>query len=984
MAGSDDDPGGSSARTLVAPTVRADPPGRGPETAPASAESSPALTGTFGRFRIERELGRGGMGIVYAAFDPELERRVALKVLPRAPSDDAQARLVREARAMARLASPHVVTVFEVGTLDGQTFVAMEVMERGTLLDWLQAQRRPLREILGAFIASGRGLADAHAASLVHRDFKPANVLRARDGRFAVTDFGLARDAAGGPAARSDRRSEPVAVPRARALGDVTATGWVLGTPQYMAPEQWDNDAVTPATDQFAFCVALWEAVAGERPFRGDGDTLRAAVMRGPAAVAPSRVPRALRSILLRGLESDPGARWRSMDALIAALVRVQRRPQRIALAAAAAGVLAVGAIGAAVFARPGAPAATCVPARDPDAIWTPAVRAALVARGLGAGADLVDADVRDWHARWAAACEDATPVERACLDGVVGHLAAVVHAAAEVPLDAASADPLRGMLVPPAVCHAAQPPRLLARWSDAAERELAALATLEHAKVRDEPLPDPPVLASAGSADPCRELVALRERMELGAGSDDQDALASAEHCADDALVAGTLARELDFDSEPYTRTAYDRLLGELAGYDRDGDPVVHAEVALDRAWDAYDDLAFDAALAGFREARDAYASRGLVRSALDASTVEMRIRFARWSPSDRTGFAQDLARARDAGRGTYTTSPLDIFDVLSRWYDEPAAAHASRPPGNGAEQTVHVTGVVIDAAGKPVVGAVVAAGGGLVADALGVSEWLSSGPCEITTTTVDGRFEIAAASGGAVVATFGGARSVAASPVVDMLLEVGPTRRIAGTVRVAGGDLGHTVVAVGAPGQRAYAVMAPVAADGSFVIAGAPVGALQIGVLGSVLEGAGWWTPLAGSGDLASVALDVPAATRTVRVTVRSGVQAQLLSAQVRVFVGAPAIHTLRDMQSYEYSGTAFAQRAGGGGGGLVATVQRLPATGALTACVDGAFHDASDRELQKLVDEHPEEVPVSCAPIPATADAVELETAPARVGQ
>ena len=383
MGRGDDDPGGSSARTLVAATVRADTPGGAPQTQPASDESSPNLCGACGRFRIERELGRGGMGIVYAAFDPELERRVALKVLPVATSEDAQARLLREARAMARLASPNVVTVFEVGTFAGQNFVAMEVMDRGTLRDWLQAKRRPTREILAAFIASGRGLADAHAAGLVHRDFKPANVLRARDGRFAVTDFGLARDAATTQVVRRpDRRSEPVAVPALTALDDLTVTGWVLGTPQYMAPEQWDNHAVTPATDQFAFCVSLWVAVAGERPFGGDSDALRAAVMRGPAALDPSRVPRALRSILLRGLDPDPRARWRSMDALIAALAGVRSGDRGGSRrAAAAAVVLALGAIGAAVFARPSERPAACIPVRDPDAVWTPAVRAAQARR---------------------------------------------------------------------------------------------------------------------------------------------------------------------------------------------------------------------------------------------------------------------------------------------------------------------------------------------------------------------------------------------------------------------------------------------------------------------------------------------------------------------------------------------------------------------------------------------------------------------------
>ncbi len=168
-------------------------------TLPASADSLPAggaralASTTLGRYRLERELGAGGMGVVYAAFDPDFERRVALKVLLGANNSDAQQRLLREARAMARLSHANVVVVHEVGTATGRDYVAMELIDGGTLAEWLRAARRRPAEIIDAFIAAGRGLAAAHAAELVHRDFKPHNVLCSRDGRILVTDFGLAR-----------------------------------------------------------------------------------------------------------------------------------------------------------------------------------------------------------------------------------------------------------------------------------------------------------------------------------------------------------------------------------------------------------------------------------------------------------------------------------------------------------------------------------------------------------------------------------------------------------------------------------------------------------------------------------------------------------------------------------------------------------------------------------------------------------------------
>jgi predicted Ser/Thr protein kinase len=287
----------------------------------------------LGRYRIERELGTGGMGVVYAAFDPDLERRVALKLLRSGPTEEARTRLLREARAMAKLSHPNVVAVYEVGTHEGTDYVAMELVDGDSLATWLREAERGRREVIDALVAAGRGLAAAHAVGLVHRDFKPHNVLRAKTGHIKVTDFGLARPAGAAP---GEAPKGPVTEPT------LTATGSLLGTPAYMAPEQWRGGDVGPATDQFAFCVALWEALANERPFRGDSsEELRASVERGPRTLDASKLPRRLREIVRRGLELEPAARWPSMDALLAEITRRRRSPY---IAGAAAALLAVAA----------------------------------------------------------------------------------------------------------------------------------------------------------------------------------------------------------------------------------------------------------------------------------------------------------------------------------------------------------------------------------------------------------------------------------------------------------------------------------------------------------------------------------------------------------------------------------------------------------------------------------------------------------------
>jgi len=274
-----------------------------PRVAGAAARLAPGMT--VGRYVVERIAGAGAMGVVYAARDPKLERTVALKCIAGPGDPRARDRMIREAKAMAQLSHRNVVTVFDVGEHADDVFFAMELVSGRTLRSWLGDHG--VREIIAVLADAGRGLAAAHAAGIVHRDFKPDNVLIAGDGRALVTDFGLAR---------AEGTTEPA--PDV-AVVDLTVTGQVIGTPFYMAPELLAGGAATPASDQFSFSVVAFEALTGARPF--DGKTLaelRAAIARGPVL---ANVPAHLRRVLARGLAADPTQRYASVDALLADLV---------------------------------------------------------------------------------------------------------------------------------------------------------------------------------------------------------------------------------------------------------------------------------------------------------------------------------------------------------------------------------------------------------------------------------------------------------------------------------------------------------------------------------------------------------------------------------------------------------------------------------------------------------------------------------------
>lgn len=343
----------------------------------------------LGNYTITGVLGRGGMGVVYAAYDPRLDRKVAVKLLrgrhgDGSVSDADSARFLREARAIARLNHPNVITVYGAETAAGRDYVAMEYVDGQSLAEWLDTPR-PWRDVVQTFALAGRGLRAAHDAGLIHRDFKPANVLLSRDGRVLVTDFGLARalghDRDDGSSETPTPGRAPARVdpdPSADASADprtpdslgssafFTRTGAIMGTPAYMAPEQHRGEAVLEASDQYSFCVSLHEALYRRRPFAETTlDELITAKSRGRLADPPGEtthgaVPRRLRRLVLRGLSPVPDDRHPSMHDLLLALGRASRSPWRtIAAVMIAAGVVAmVVAVVAATLTRSPGPAA--------------------------------------------------------------------------------------------------------------------------------------------------------------------------------------------------------------------------------------------------------------------------------------------------------------------------------------------------------------------------------------------------------------------------------------------------------------------------------------------------------------------------------------------------------------------------------------------------------------------------------------------------
>ena len=405
--------------------------GRTPSFDPEPAESVPTgfvpPSEVLGRYVVLHRLGTGGMGVVYAAYDPKLDRRVALKLLRKNSSNPgrrkrAQERLLAEARALARLTHPNVITVHDVAAIDGRVVVAMEHVDGDTLSSALMRGDLDQKRVLEIMRQAGEGLAAAHAAGLVHRDFKPENVMLARDGRVLVMDFGLAR------ATEPDRSF--AALDRG-AIGDADAMpapqpqpeAKAVGTPAYMAPEQHEGGAVDGRTDQFSFCVTLYEALYGHRPFSGErSGAIQAQIAAAhlPDPPPESRVPAWIRTVIARGLSEAPDDRFRSMRALLEALARDPNATRRRWLGrlgvASIAGVIGVAGIG--VFAGDRDGAEVCGGAEERlVGVWDDERRRAVVERieqlgipygesASGAVVGALDGQAKQWVRAHVDACE--------------------------------------------------------------------------------------------------------------------------------------------------------------------------------------------------------------------------------------------------------------------------------------------------------------------------------------------------------------------------------------------------------------------------------------------------------------------------------------------------------------------------------------------------------------------------------------------------
>jgi serine/threonine-protein kinase len=537
-------------------------------TQPARASDADlAFGGTIGRYLVLELLGRGGMGSVYAAYDPVLDRKIALKLLTD-PDDDGssgRARMRREAQALAKLSHPNVMIVHDVDDHAKGIYIAMELVQGTTLRQW--ALGRPWREIVGAYLDAARGLAAAHAAGLIHRDFKPDNVLVGTDGRVRVTDFGLARLAPEGDG-----------VPVLGELSsNLTQQGTVVGTPSYMAPEQIDGEPVDARTDQFAWCLSAWEALFGESPWPIPTLAVRSAAMKTDVPRPPpkTRVPRAVTRVLVRGLHPKAPKRWPDMDSLIAALERARSSRRVVIGATAAAGAIALGA----VFvlgqqAASSGPSCDAAAAPIADAWPAAAVHRAFAATHVPyaeASFAAVDREVEAWRGRWRTVAVESCRATReqgtqseamldqrtACLarerDALRTFADALVHAdaalvekapamATRLPeLGACDAAALAGLAPPPPDPHGTR--RMIETALTGIERDTMRGLSLDGAKAL---LPVARIWATAATTLGWQPLIARAERAiamleeDVGQGKQARTSLLAAMASAQgDALVA-------------------------------------------------------------------------------------------------------------------------------------------------------------------------------------------------------------------------------------------------------------------------------------------------------------------------------------------------------------------------------------------------------------------------------------------------------------
>ena len=965
---------------------------------------------TLGRYRLERELGEGGMGVVHAAFDPDLERRVAVKVLRTGDSSDARQRLLREARAMAKLAHPNVVVVHEVGSANGRDYVAMELVDGHNLAEWLRSERRGPDEIVEAFVAAGRGLAAAHAAGLVHRDFKPHNVLRSRDGRILVTDFGLARGVEVSEMALDTtmRPDQPTTSP----LSGLTATGSVLGTPAYMAPEAWQGKPVGPSADQFGFCVGLWEALTGERPFKGDTiEELRKLVNQGASTLDLSKLPRRLRAPLTRGLDADPARRYPTMDALLADLA--PKRRSRWPLAAG--GVAIVAALGVFVATRGDRDHVLACP--QPAIAWPDRPADALVGAGHRELANAIDRDVAAWRSIRDSACA-LTTVERApelqCLDGMIVRADAIAKAAATIngPL---GSDVLIEELVDPVVCTRPTPPRLhtVASADMVTAFGLLAQASLDTPKLAPR---DAIAFADKQGIDPCARPLALAAGVRLLEEDKPQQRtvegqrMTATAQCNDDRVQADALIDDAEFHFEiPRVGVAgHDAIRKAQAAVARIDQADLVAEMDMMKARAARDDANWKETFDAVNRALDGFGKRGDHRRQLAAVTRLLYSHLARGNADDPATVLAGVAKWKPiaiADHAGKIVDELERYEGGARFVTgDVAGAHAAvlrlwHPKHDDHVPSLAIDGVVVDHDGKPVPDATVACDDVVFIDSVGIvfpQGELANATLRSTKTDAAGKFSIPdAVVSGTLMAEHDDRRSRSAlvGPHVRLVLEA--TRRLQGKV-----DLGTTssthvqVIARNLDVHADHAVyVAPVRTDGTFTIDRAPTSQLHLGAAVSdmIRQTVEYQVVPPSTAATTGLVLTLLKPGRSLDVIARSSVSVPLDNVQVLLFPGKVAAKTITELFDHAFAGIQFefGQRVLGENaskaamsklraGDLIAHFAAVRA-GELTACAVALPGDLADRQTGNWIRNHRNELALNCATIAPTDEAIVVDTPP-----
>ncbi|HEX8793937.1 MAG TPA: protein kinase, partial [Polyangiaceae bacterium] len=637
------------------------------------------------RYLVLKMIGRGGMGVVYMAYDEELDRRIALKLLaPHARGDEASSgaqRLLREAQALARLSHPNVVSVFDAGSFEGLVFLAMEYLDGVTLREWRAAQPRSVREILAVYAQAGRGLEAAHAAGILHRDFKPDNTVIDAGGRVRVLDFGLARL---GPSLASFPElemeladTEIMRTPSIPLRGPLTQFGDLLGTPAYMAPEQFRGGPIDAKTDQFSFCVALHEALYGLRPY--DGGTLaelRTKLEAGDVPEPPAgiKVPGSVRAALLRGLRPKPDERFASMGALLAALeATTGRRRTNVVIAASAAVVVAgLAVVSAGRSSRPPMCAGT---ESEMNGVWDDAQRAAVASAFDRSGNprakdawNRVRPVLDDYAARWVAmrteSCvatrvrgtqsDEALDLRTACLDQRRAELSATVAAlstAAEKLVDdavktARALSPLDACADVPALrAPFAQPHDPAARARAAAIRDRIGRAT---ALVHTHKFEEAANLASEAAHDAhdlgnrALEGAALLQQADAEGFIGRMEA---AHRLAHDAALASNVARDDSTEASAWSELVLTIALGDGRVEDAD-EYAALADAAITRAGGSY---ALRSELAQRRG--DVLYARGKIRESVPVYEEAVSFAARAWGPDSARTAERDVDVATSVG---------------------------------------------------------------------------------------------------------------------------------------------------------------------------------------------------------------------------------------------------------------------------------------------------------------------------------------------